>query len=432
MSRAGGTGPARRRRAAQVPVGAGPGRAVGYPGGVPRPLTTWLVIAVACIAPATAAAAIPNAQTDDPLERAVVLSLGSIYRVETTVSVVALRTRTGRTYPLGRIQTVTELGTAFAVAPSGVVVTDAHVAAPFGAALAVAAAPLALAQVGQFGAEPAYEKWVNDNGVVPVGVRVLRVRVWRASASATATANPVDAHVIPGSVENGADLALLQLSTRNVPALLLNEGETIGTAAAAIGYGVGTSTTLGLPGTLVPGVKTGTIGPTGVSRAAPGQPLTLVNAPITRGDSGAPVIDSEATAHGIVRFKTTSGGAMEQSQAIFNLLQRQHITNSNGTVFTMFQRGMDALWAGHYAAAAAAFAETARLDPTHPLAAALEQRSAVLARAKHPARHPRWWRPMFIGIAALAVLGLLFGVRRLRALRQGRPGGDPDGFPAPH
>lgn len=404
---------------------------VGYPGGVPRRLQTWLAIAAVGIAPATASAAIPSAQTNDPLQRGVLLSLGSIYRVETTVSVTALRTRAGRTYPLGQIHNVTELGTAFAVAPSGVLVTDAHVASPFGPALAVAAAPLALAQLGEFGADPAYEKWVDDNHVVPVGVRVLAIRVWRASTSPTAPANPVAAHIVPGSVEDGPDLALLQLATRNVPALLLNEGETIGTPAAAIGYGVGTATTLGLPVTMVPGVKIGTIGPTGVSKAAPGQQLTLINAPISRGDSGAPVVDAEATVHGIVRFKTTTGGAIEQSQAIFALLQHLHITNANGTVFAMFERGMDNFWLGHYAAAAAAFAETARLDPTHPLATSLEHRSAVLAHAKHPARHPRWWRPMFIGIAALAVLGLLFGVRRLRALRQARPGDHPDGFPAP-
>ena len=400
---------------------------------MPRRLQTWLAIAVVCIAPATASAAIPNAQTNDPLQRAVLLSLGSVYRVETTVTVTALRTGTGKTYRLGPIHNVTELGTAFAVAPSGVLVTDAHVAAPFGAALAVAAAPLALAQIGEFGAEPAYEKWVNDNKVLPVGVRVISVRVWRARAAPTGAAASIGAHVIPGSIETRPDIALLQLSTHNVPGLLLNEGETVGTPAAAIGYGVGTSTTLGLPETLVPGVKVGTIGPTGVSKqAAPGQQLTLINAPVSRGDSGAPVIDAEATVHGIVRFKTSTGGAMEQSQAIFSLLQHLHIANANGTTFTMFQRGMDNLWAGHYAAAAAAFAETARLDPTHPLATTLEHQSAVLAHATHPARHPRWWRPLFIGIAALAVLGLLFGVRRLRALRHGRPGSGPDGFPTTH
>ncbi len=404
---------------------------MGYPGDVSRRVQTWLAIAVVCITPATAAAAIPNAQTNDPLQRAVLLSLGSVYRVETTVSVTALRTGTGTTYPLGPIHNVTELGTAFAVAPSGVLVTDAHVAAPFGAALAVAAAPLALARVGKFGAEPAYEKWVNDNNVLPVGVRVVGVRVWRARLAATGATEPVGAHVIPGSVETRLDIALLQLSTGNVPALLLNEGETVGTPAAAIGYGVGTATTLGLPETLVPGVKIGTIGPTGVAKkVAHGQQLTLISAPISRGDSGAPVIDAEASVHGVVRFKTPTGGAMEQSQNIFALLQHLHITNASGTTFTMFERGMDNLWSGHYAAAAAAFADVARLDPTHPLATTLEHRSAVLAHAKHPASHPRWWRPLFIGIAALAILGLLFGVRRLRALRQGRPGGGPDGFPS--
>ncbi len=245
--------------------------------------------------------------------------------------------------------------------------------------------------------------------------------------------NEIAAHLIPDSVEPGPDLALLQLTTRNVPALLLNESETLGTPAAAPSdTGSAPRPPWGCRRRSCPGIKVGTLGPSRVSKAAPGQQLTLIDAPISRGDSGAPGVDAEATVHGIVRFTTQTGGALEQSQAIFDELQRLGIPNTNGPVFRAFERGMDAFWARQYVTAAAAFALTARLDPTHPLATSMAHSANLLARQTHPARHPRWWRPMFVGISALAMLGLLFGVRRMRALRHARDSASdhPDGFPA--
>jgi hypothetical protein len=400
---------------------------LGYPGRVSGRLRIWIALALACLWPAQAMAAIPNGQTTDPLERGVLLSLGSIFRVETTVSVSALRTGTGTTYPLGHIHTVTLLGTAFAVAPTGVLVTDAHVAAPFGAPLAVAAAPLALAQLGEFGQEPAYQAWVDANNVTPVGVHVIGMRVWRATADPKAQGTPIPARIIGGSVKQNADLALLQLSDPAVPALLLNDGsETLETPIASLGYGVGTATTLGLPTTLVPDVKLGQIGPTNTKpvKAAPGQTVTYISSPISRGDSGGPVIDQTPRVYGIVRFQYLSGGVLEQSQAIADLLGRMHVKNANGTVFNEFKLGMNDLWSGNYVGAQAAFAATLRDDPTHPLAAQEALLATRLAHAKPAAGRPAWWRVLFVGIAFIAALATLLCVWRLRRLGRVRDGHD--------
>jgi len=407
--------------------------AVGYPERVPRRLTTWIALVVLCALPAPVFAALPDGRTTDPVERGVLLSIGSIYRVETTVTVTALRTGSGTTYPLGPEHTVTELGTAFAVAPSGVLATAAHVAAPFGAPLAVAAAPLALAQRGVFGDTPAYVNWVDSNHVTPVGVHVVAMRVWRASTGTTTHGTPVAARIIPQSVEDGTDVALIRLADANIPALTLDDGETLGTPVAVIGYGVGTPTTLGLPTTLVPGIKTGTIGQTGSSKAAPGQDLTLVNAAISRGDSGAPVVDAGGASHGIVRFTTSTGGAMDQAQAVLNDMQRLHITNASGPVFATFERGMNALWSGDYQIAQAAFAATLAADPGHPLAAQEQHLAAQLASVKAVNRRPRWWRGLFLTLAVATALGALFCLRRLLVVRRQRregPGGPTDISPA--
>jgi Trypsin-like peptidase domain len=397
-----------------------------------------IVLAAACLWPAQALAGIPAGNTTDPLQRSALLSLGSIYRVETTVSVPALRTNdgSGRTYPLGRIHDVTLLGTAFAVMPTGVLVTDAHVAAPFGGSLAVAAAPLALAQIGQFGDEPAYQSWVNAHDVVPVGARVVALRVWRATASPAVSAGPVPAHLVPNSVEVNPDLALIQLDAgHTVPALTVNEGETIATPIVTIGYGTGTPTTLGLPDTLVPSLKTGQLGGTGPITPAPGQPnpakgqlLTYISAPIAHGDSGGAAIDGypNGQVHGVVRFPDGSGGLIEPSQAIFDLLRREHFQapTSGGPVYDAFATGMKDMWSGNYAGAQAAFTQTLAADPTHPLAAQEQRLAAVLARSKPAAGRPAWWRILFACIAIAAAGAALACVWRLRRLHRAHHGHD--------
>jgi len=395
-------------------------------------LKPWIVLAAACLWPAQALASIPAGNTTDPLQRSALLSLGSIYRIETTVSIHALRTDkgTGRTYPLGRVHEVTLLGTAFVVVPTGVLVTDAHVAAPSGASLAVAAAPLALAQLGEFGSDAAYENWVNANNVVPVGAKVIALRVWRATANPAVTEAPVPAHLVPNSAEASPDLALLQLDDdHNLPAITFNEGETLGTPIVTIGYGTSTPTTLGLPSTLVPSVKTGQLGPTGsAGRAAPGQLLTYISAPISHGDSGAPVVDPypNVQAHGLVRFQDGGGGLIEPAQAIFDLLQREHIPapTSGGQVYDEFATGMKDMWSGNYGAAQAAFTNTLATDPTHPLAAQEQRLASQLAHAKPAPGRPAWWRGLFAGIGVLAALAALLCVWRLRRLARLRDGHD--------
>jgi S1-C subfamily serine protease len=381
----------------------------------------WIALALILAWPAQAFAAIPNGQTTDPLERGVLMALGSVYRVETTVSVAALRTSTGQLFPLGPLHTVTELGTAFAVAPGGVLVTDAHVVSPSGASLAIIAAPLALAQHGMFGDQAAYEQWVQNNGVVPVGVRVLRVRVLRATANPHTPATEVPAHLIRGSLEQTDDLALLQIADHHVPALHLNQTDSIGTAAAVIGYGVATPTTLGLPTTTVPGIKTGHLGVLATVKWLPGQQFTFIDSAIARGDSGGPAVDAKGDAHGIVRFKNPGGGGLlDQASPIFRLLTRLGISNTTGPIATDFATGMTDLWTHKLTEARDALTRTNGADKTHPLAA---QELAVVTQLQHapPAPAPsHWWRAFFLGLATLTgIAAALCAVRWRKIARVG-------------
>ena len=359
---------------------------------------------------------------------------------ETTVSVDALRAEKGtrRTYPLGQIHDVTLLGTAFAVSSTGVLVTEAHVAAPFGQSLAVAAAPLALAQTGVFGPATAYAAWVTANDIQPVGVKVVSVRVWRATASPAVTAPPVPARVIPDSAEANPDLALIQLTAdHNVPALTFNKGETITTPIVTIGYGTATPTTLGLPTTLVPAIKTGQLGVSGTSPIAPGQQLTYISAPISHGDSGAPVVDAypNAQVHGVVRFSDGSGGLIEQSQAVFDLLRARtssrpprrpgvrHVRDRHeGSLVGQIRRGGDGVRGDTLATPM----------QTHPLAAQEQQPCASgWPAAGRPRDAPRGGGCSSAGIAAIAAAAALLCAWRLRRLGRMRDGRDDAAAHAP-
>ncbi len=409
------------------------------PGRRPR---FWIALAVMLAWPAQAFAAIPNGQTTDPLQRSVLLALGSIYRVETTVSVQALRAHSGRLFPLGKNDSVTELGTAFAIAPNGVLLTDAHVASPSGVPLADAAAPLALAQRGIFLDEAAYEEWVGTNDALPVDVHLLRVQVWRATATANASATAIDAQLVPGTLDQNQDLALLQIPGHGIPALMLNASPTTGTPVAVIGYGVTRPTTLGLPTTTVPGITTGSLGSlgtvkneTGALAAANGQQLIQVDAPIARGDSGGPVVDASGGVDGVVRFlyQGTSGLA-DTENTIDAFLAKVGVPNAAGPAAANFATGMQDLWANHLSAAHAALKTTLVEDPTHPLAAQELALVTKLQSAPPRATPTHRLRLLFVGLAALAFFAATLCVVRLRQItRAGRDSNDATPqFPTAH
>ena len=91
---------------------------------------TRLIIAVlACVlAPAgPAAAALPSDLSADPLDRGALLALPSVYRVDVTIEVEALKLADGTRVTLPEAaRRIGESGTAVAGAPGGWLVTAAH------------------------------------------------------------------------------------------------------------------------------------------------------------------------------------------------------------------------------------------------------------------------------------------------------------------
>jgi S1-C subfamily serine protease len=102
-----------------------------------RALLLALLMLVAAAGTAGAAAtageasAIPSDLSTDPLDRGVLLALPSVYRVNVTIRVNAIRLRNGDVLKMpARGRDIPELGTAVGVTADGWVVTARHVAAP--------------------------------------------------------------------------------------------------------------------------------------------------------------------------------------------------------------------------------------------------------------------------------------------------------------
>src|SRR5262245_43745426 len=149
-----------------------------------RALLALLVAAAALLGPAAwAAAAAPDDLSDDPLDRGVLLALPSLYRVEATMHVDALRTQEGRRVPIPpEGQEIRERGAAFAVAPGGWLVTARHVVAPKGETLARLAYQNRLAYSGRPHSDAAAEEWVRRTGARAVNPRLERLVVRQADA----------------------------------------------------------------------------------------------------------------------------------------------------------------------------------------------------------------------------------------------------------
>lgn len=384
---------------------------------------------------AVAATAAPAVALDDlsphPLDRAAVLAVPSVYRVEARVEVPALRTRDGRVFALppgGRV--ITETGTGFAVSADGVVATVAHVAAPGGETLALAAAPLALAARGQNHSERFLRDWVRRTGARPVASRTVSLRVWPAVAEARspeARRDAIPASLVPDGVDRDGDLALLRVPRRGIPALHLATDTALGTPVATVGFGqdLPFADTAGAPP--VPTVRRGTLESFGTNDAFPGQRFTVLSSPVENGDSGGPAVDAEGWVHGVVRFRFTEAetgrvrGVVEHPSRLRDLMLRARVTNRAGASAAAFADGMSRLWALDLDGARASLTRARDAYPDHALAARELARVEEVRAAPVRLESTGWWRGAFLGVAVVAALASAGCVALL--LREPRPAG---------
>ncbi|MDX6646717.1 MAG: Trypsin-like peptidase domain [Miltoncostaeaceae bacterium] len=327
-------------------------------------------------APAPAAGALPDGLSADALGRAALLALPSVYRLDVTARLSALRTRDGRRLELpAGARTLRLQGTAFAIAPGGYLVGAAHVADPSDDELAAGARRLALALAHRPHTDEIVSRWVERTGARPAGGAVLGRRLTAAAPDGA-----------PGRVHPGAlvladrvsDLALLRIAAPGAPALLLDDAATRGTAVAALGFGGGGGDGRSPPHE--PAIRHGRLDRTGWFPRP--HLATVVTAAVRRGDSGAPVVDAQGRARGVVVALHRDGGIMEDGSEVRRLLRRARFANGRGRSAALFAHAMTRLWALDAAGARRGLRATLRAYPDHSLAARELRRVGALSAAR--------------------------------------------------
>lgn len=373
-------------------------------------------VALLCVA-AGGAAAPPDDLSDDPLDRGALLALPSLYRVDLTLSVSALRTADGRGVPIPRDQRrIRERGTAFAVAPGGWLVTAAHVAVPDGETVARLVHQNRLANQGQPHSDAQALQWVRETGARPVNPRLVRLEVRQADAGQGASGARF---FIPTRIQRSerADLALLRIDAPGAPALALDESGSIGTPVASLGFGTDGAFAEPARGDLVPATRRGELARTGfLEEGAPDQrQAILLTVPVQSGDSGGPIIDAEGNARGVAVIRTDDGGIAERSTEVRQLLEEAGVEPGTGRSAELFRGAMGAFWNLDLAAARRGLEATEEAYPDHTLAALERRRAGDLARADFDLVGERRAQGFLLALGALALAAAIacgFGLAR--------------------
>ena len=375
-------------------------------------MRTPLAAALAALllaAPAASGAPDLGALAGDALDRAATLALPAVYRVETTVRLEGLVTAagTGVDLPPGA-RTVRDVGTAFGVAPGGMVVTAAHLASPRGESLARAAYRRKLIEENRPQSEEIARDWVEANGARPSGVEVTRLVLIQADAGAGAR-DAVTFRPQVRRIDRAADLALLRIrEARSAPALPLQTSATIGTPVATIGFGTGSAFTAPDRGHLEPAVRKGELGPSGEAKDdLPGEILTAVTTEIEDGDSGGPVVDADGHVRGVVIFSSADGGIMQRAAAVREVLQDAGIRPRAGETDRRFRDALARFWALDFAPAERGFARTSRAFASHTLAGALRERASSLRAAEFRLTAPRRTQAFLLALGVVSAIAAL-------------------------
>jgi hypothetical protein len=385
-----------------------------------------LVLCVVGLVGAPAANAADEDLAGDPMARAAMLALPSIYRVDVTLSIPAVRTSAGEVIEVPHGGVVAERGTATAVAPGGWLVSAAHVVDPN---------PQTLARIGYQRWQTAQgvavndvdaRRWVIESGAEAVGARVLAVRVTQADPG-TGLRSPARWTGLVERTAGDADLSLVRIRAPGAPALAMEDTVSLGTPVVTIGFG--RHDAWDEPGrpAAQPAVRRGELERTG-ALANPRRAATVVSTDIQGGDSGGPAVDADGRVRGIVVLRGEGGGIIEQVGAVRRLLDAEGQDPEEGRAGAAYRRALESLWALDVTTAERELAVVRRTFPEHTLAQTQALRAAGLADGSYVIEAGARHRSLLVGVAALALLLSLACAARLAwlsAADRRRPGRAP-------
>ncbi len=393
----------------------------------PRPLAAvaLALLATPAVAAAAPAPALPDELSRDRLDRAALVAIPAVYRLEVETRVEGLVTEGGRRVPVPeRARSVGRVGTAFAVSPQGYLVSAAHVVSPSAEELAASVYLQKLAIEGRPHSERGARAWVERTGARPTGVRLMLRTVRQADVSGDARRSRM---LVPRvvAVDWGRDLVLLRVGLRDAPALALGAGRREGTRVATIGFGSDDPFSAPQRGELVPAVRKGALGSTGPVRGEPDRLLTRVSADVKRGDSGGPAVDQDGRVRGVVLVRLRAGGgAIAPSADITRLLARAGVQAWEGRTTTLFRSALSRMERFDLPGARADLRATIRSYPAHSVARREISRVGALQAAElRIAGTPRL-RGGLLAAGAMAALASLICAVALWRMVTAAPGGN--------
>lgn len=380
-----------------------------------------VTLAAAPVGLADIPSGVPDPLAADPLNRAALIAMPAVWRVEVTTSMTGLRTKSGTVISLPpRARNVSREGTAFAVTPDGYLVTALHVIQPTADDLAQAAYFQYMAFSGKSHSMKAAAQWVKDNEPVPVGLAPVQ-RVVRASAAGPAARTNRGASPEVIETDELRDIAVIRVpNVTDTPSIGLDRGIDPGTPVATLGFGSDDPFAAPQRGALVPAVRFGVIGETGGMEKNPLRILTLISNDIQKGDSGGPAVDRQGRARGVVLIKRAAGGgAMAPTDEILRVLDRANIRGWEGRTQSLYRDAVDRVTRFDLAGARADFRRTLASYPAHGLAAYEIAQLDDLQRARLSLAGEPWYRGGLVaaGITAL-VIALILAVLLWKAVNR--------------
>jgi hypothetical protein len=371
-------------------------------------LVTLLTLALALPAGVAAATTDPAGVSDrgaTPLERASFVALPATYKLNVTIAVRGIRSGR-RTTPLN--EELSLEGAAFGVA-SEYLVTARHLIVPSNARL--------LRELRRSDLDPKTNRVLFDP--------VREVALWQASterAAAEEGDEPIRGQVGDATTRRLSDaltdLALIRIDDAAAPTLRLDDGASAGTAVAMPGFGDPG------PSRAIPTVRYGSLLGIPPVEGTGARPFVALQLPVSRGDSGAPVIGVTGRVHGVVLRQRSDRDTdpsippiMARADAVRALLRDAGARNEESSATMTFRRGMEAFWRRDYATAAEILGEV-----SSPLAQYQENRAGQLVSAPYAltSTPTRQGVAISLGLAAALLAGIL-------ALIRGQMGPGPPG-----
>jgi len=239
-----------------------------------------------------------------------------------------------------------------------------------------------------------------------------------------------------GKAGTGRDCAIIKVKTSNAPTLPVGDSSKsqVEDHIVVLGYpGVADfETLLDEKSQLQASVTDGAI--SSLKRAASGEQILQISAPITHGNSGGPAFDQHGNVVGLATFGNE--GAIQgfnflvASATLMELMKDAKIEPKPSVTNEAWRAGLEHYWADEYTEAIAKFEEVETAFPAH-------SEAPNLIRMSHQARQDGKEKSSSGGgLAAGLVIGVLvlggafLYVRRGRA-RSAGPAGHPPGYGAP-